>query len=401
MKKALLTVVSLAAFVLFAEEAKKPADPMAPAAKPQAQTKATPKAAAKKAAKKPGFQAYDAGEWKPVDNRKGYLYGYQLSDGDLRHQPVLIVKFDPDVEVDNDKRESDPRYIYQFMGWEVKVQPHLEVVNVPSRPLTKDDLPKLKKLAGSTAAIPGFPWYQDVGLVKEPENPGGAYPFYYVVSAAGQVIYAGNRGSDAKSYVYGDLKKCGDPDPMLGFVKPKDHEDLCSKLKFGTNCMAEEKKLRLLAAKGTDESKAEAQAILDALEQTQTYVVKSLLAAARSEPQQALVLADEASKTFPRGKTKFSEAVATVKNNPTVKTTLQLYRKLAALKLRLEDEKAEPMKKADLTKAYQDALKGERLCNKFRKAIGENGAIPPAVKAFEDIVQTVKALLEAQGAGAK
>ena len=373
---------------------------VAKAAAPKA--KAPAKAAAKPAAKKPGFQAYAAGEWKPIDKRKGLVYGYRLTDGDLVHQPVLVVKFDPDVEIDNDKRETDPRFIYQFLGWEVKVQPHLQVVNVPSRPLTKEELLKVGKKAGSTAAIPGFPWYEDVGLVQEPENAGGAYPFYYVVSTDGQVIYAGNRGSDAKAYVYGSLKKSGEPDPMLGFVKPQIHADLCSGLKFGTDTTKVVAKLKPLAAKGTEESMAEAKAILEALDQTKTYMLKTVLAKLNSDPQEAILIAQQSMKTFPRDKQMFQDAAARLLNNPAVKQSLKTFQTLAEVHQRMADAEAgkgTPLKKADVKKAYQEALKGERMCAKARKEFGDK--LPRAFMTLEDIVQVVKAELEAAGASAK
>lgn len=388
MKRLLVvTVLSLLASAVFAED--KPA-------KPQANTKATPKAGAKAkpAAKKTNaFEAYEAGPWKPVDNKKGHLYGYQISDGDLKNQPVLIVVFDPDVEVSQDDRESDPKYIYQFLGWEVKVQPHLQVVNVPSRELTKDEIPMLKKMAGKTAAVPGFPWYQNVGLEKMPENPDKAYPFYYVVDTAGKVIYAGTKGKQAQSMVYGALKKSGEPDPMLGFVKPEAHAEICKGLEFGVDTTKVVAKLKPLTLKGTDESKAEAQAILDALDQTKTYQVKTLLSLSVSEPQMAVILAKKLVKTFPRDKQKFLPAVEALKNTPAVKNTLQLFEKLLAYQEKM------PEKKADVQKAYQDVLKGERMCNKARKEFGDK--MPKAFMTMENMVQIMKSELESRGASAK
>lgn len=380
------------------KEAKAPAKPAA-AEKEKAKPAAKPKAPA---AKKEAFKAYDAGEWKPIDNRKGRLHGYRLSDGDLVHQPVLIVKFDPEVEIDNDVREKDPKYIYQFLGWEVKVQPHLQVVNVPCRPLTKEEQAKVGKLAGATGAVPGFPWYQDVGLVTEPENPGKGYPFYYVVSTDGKVIYAGNRGSDARAYVYGALKKSGEPDPMLGFVKPSVHADLCAQLKLGTDSTKVVAKLKPLAAKGAEDSVAEAKAILHALDQTKTYQLKTVLAKVGPEPQEAIIIAQKAVKTFPRDKQMFQDAIGKLLNNPVVKQSLKTYQTLMDAHQRLveqEEGKGTPLKKQEINKAYVEALKGEKMCAKARKEYGES--LPRAFLTLENIVQVVKAELEAAGAGAK
>lgn len=411
MKKLLIVVLSLSVVTALAD------------AKPQAMTKASPKVAAKEDGKKTGakkadakaaapkaakakaavkkatkFQAYDAGEWKPVDNRRGHLFGYQLTDSDLVHQPILVVKFDPDVEVDNDKRESDPRFVNQFLGWEVKVQPHLQVINVPCRPLEKDELPNLRKLAGSTAAIPGFPWYQDLGLVKEPENSGGAYPFYYVVSTDGKVIYAGNRGNEAKSYVYGDLKKSGEPDPLLGFVKPDIHSNVCANLAFGTDTSPVIAKLKPLAQKGAQESKDEAQAILDALEQSQTYWLKQVLGTMYGNPPLAFVMAGQAVKTFPRNK-EYKAYVNQLK--ATAGAALPVFIKMSEIqeKLKVLDEKNETPKKADLKKWYQIACSAEKKCVAAKKSFGDK--LPRSFVCLEDIVQTVKADLEAKGAGEK
>ena len=402
---AALFLVSVAAFADEKPAAKADAKPAAkadakPAAKPQAQTKASPKATGKPAAKKKSdaFVAYDAGAWLPVDNKRGHLSGYQLSDGDLVHQPVLIVKFDPDVEVKADDRESDPKYIHQFMGWEVKVQPHLQVVNVPCRELTKDEIANIRKNAGKTAAVPGFPWYQNFGLEKEPANEAKVYPFYYVVSTEGKVIYAGNKGKIAQSHVYGSLKKSGEPDQLLGFVKPDIHSNVCESLSFGKDATPVIAKLRALAAKGTDESKAEAQALLDALEQSQTYWVKQTMATASQNPPLAVVLAGQLAKTFPRNKS-FKATVAQAKAQ--AGAALPVFMKVTEIQNALKEleEKGEQPKKADLKKWYPIACNAEKKCNAAKKAFGDN--LPRAYLCLEDLVQTVKGELEAQGAGGK
>ena len=413
MKNLLFTIVALVSALSFAQEAGKPApaaDKPKTEAKPKAEakTKATPKAkdakkgAAKPAAKKPGFQAYDAGAWKPVNNRKGHICGYQLSDGDLVHQPVLIVKFDPSVTVDADKKETDPRYVDKFMGWEVKVQPHLQVVNVPSRPLTSDELTKVSKLTGTTAAVPGFPWYEDIGLEKEPENPGNALPFYYVVSTDGKVVYAGDKGTAAKAAVYSALKASGEPHPLFGFVKPEIHAEECAKAEFGKDTTKLVAKLKPIALKGSDDAQKEADAILKALDQTKTYMLKTVLSKVGGEPQEAIILADQTIKTFPRDRQKFQDAVLKLKNNPVVKQSLKTFQTLMEAHQKLEaaeSGKGQPMKKADLKKYYQEALKGERMCNKARKEFGEK--LPHAFMTLENVVQQVKGELEAAGAGAK
>jgi len=401
MKRLLFVALSVFAFAVQAADA--PADAKkAPAAKKaQAKTKASPKADAKGKAKKApsnAFQAYEAGEWLPVDNKKGHLLGYHITDGDLRHQPVLIVKFDPDVEVSQDDRESDPKYIYQFMGWETKVQPHLQVVNVPSRPLTKDELPLLGKIAGKTGAVAGFPWYANVGLAKEPENAAKVYPFYYVVSTDGKVIYAGNKGKQAQSEVYGALKKSGEPDPLFGFVKPNIHSNVVANLKLGDNVTAANQKLKQLALKGTPESMAEAQALVDALDQAQTYWFRQIAGTMGSNPPQAFLLAGQVVKSFPKNKD-IKPVIDKIKASSS--TVLPTFIKVAAIgeKLKALEEKGEQPKKADLKKWYPLVCTAEKKVNAAKKSMGDN--LPRAFLCLDDLVQTVKAELEAQGAGAK
>ena len=409
MKKLLFTLSLLASAALVADDkpAAAEAKPAAKAdaksaAKPQAQTKATPKAGAKKAKPKPksnAFEAYDAGEWLPVDNRKGFVFGtYQVTDGDLKHQPVMVVKFDPDVEVSQDDRENDPKYIYQFLGWEVKVQPHLQVVNVPTREFEKDELPLLRKVAPKTGAVPGFPWYLNFGLAKEPANPDKAYPFYYVVDADGKVIYAGNKGKLAQSAVYGALKKCGEPDPLTGFVKPNVHSNVCASLAFGKDASPVIAKLKPLALKGDDASKAEAQALLDALEQSQTYWLKQTLATAAQNPPLAVVLAGQIAKTFPRNRA-FKPIVNEMKAK--AGAALPVFLKVTDIQNQMKalEAKGEQPKKADLKKWYPIVCAAEKKCNAAKKSFGDK--LPRAFLCLEDLVQTVKAELEAQGAGGK
>ena len=405
MKKLLFIALALAVSSVFAEEKsadKKPADKK-PAAKAQAQTKASPKAGNGKAAKKPvksnAFQAYEAGAWKPVNNKKGFLCGsYRIEDGDLRHQPVMVVKFDPDVEVSGDDRESDPKYIYQFMGWEVKVQPHLQVVNVPSRELKSDEIAVIGKAIGKTAAVPGFPCYADFGLEKEPENTEKILPFYYVVDTDGKVIYAGNKGKIAQSAVYGALRKSGEPHPLFGFVKPNVHSNLCASLELGKDATATIAKLKPFAVKGSEESKAEAQDILDALDQTQTYLTKQILATAGQNPPLAVVLATQAAKTFPRNRN-FKEIQARAK--AAAGQALPVFLKIYEIQAKLAEleAKGEQPKKADLKKWYPIACSAEKKCNSAKKSFGDR--LPAAFLRLEDLVQTVKAELEAQGAGEK
>lgn len=403
MKKLLLIVLSLAVSAVLADAKAPAADAKAPAkGKVQAKTKASPKAGAKgkaaQKAKSDAFQPYEAGEWLPVDNKKGLIYGYGLCDGDLRHQPVLVVKFDPDVEVSSDDREGDPKYIYQFTGWETKVQPHLQVVNVPNRPLDKDEVGLVGKIVGKVAAVPGFPWYQNFGLAKEPANPGGTYPFYYVVDAEGKVIYAGNKGKIAQSQVYGALKKCGEPHPLFGFVKPDIHSNVCANLSLGVNTSLAMQKLKALAIKGTPESKAEAQALVDALEQSQTYWYRQIAGMMGQNPPQAFLLAVQVMKSFPKNK-EIKPVLDRIKRSAA--TVLPLFVKVAGIGERLKElaDKGEEPKKADLKKWYPIVCNAEKKVSAAKKSFGDD--LPRAFLCLDDLVQTVKAELEAQGAGAK
>jgi len=401
MKRLLFIVLSLAAFAVLADAPA--AGNKAPAnGKAQAKTKASPKAGAKgktpQKAPSDAFKAYEAGAWLPVDNKKGHLFGYGLCDGDLRHQPVLVVKFDPEVEVSSDDRESDPKYIYQFMGWETKVQPDLQVINVPKRPLTKDEVGLIGKIAGKTAAVPGFPWYQNFGLEKEPANPSGAYPFYYVVDTDGKVIYAGNKGKKAQSEVYGALKKSGEPHPLFGFVKPDIHSNVCANLTLGDNTSAAVQKLKALALKGTPESKAEAQALVDALDQAQTYWYRQIVGTMGQNPPQAFLLAGQVVKSFPKNK-EIKPILDKIKMSASA--VLPMFIKVTAIgeKLKELEEKNEQPKKADLKKWYPLVCNAEKKVNAAKKSFGDN--LPRAFLCLDDLVQTVKAALEAQGAGAK
>ena len=93
MKKLLIVALALSFVPAFAKDepavkdapAAKETPKEAPAAKPQEKEKPrrTPKPVARKPGQKAEFEAYDGGPWRPVDNRKGHLLGYQIKDAEM------------------------------------------------------------------------------------------------------------------------------------------------------------------------------------------------------------------------------------------------------------------------------------------------------------------------------
>lgn len=413
MKKLLIVALALSFVPAFAKDepaakdapAAKETPKEAPAAKPQEKEKPrrTPKPVARKPGQKAEFEAYDGGPWRPVDNRKGHLLGYQIKDADLFMQPVLVVKCDPAVAVEYKVKEdnTEQKYILNFLGWEAKEQPRLQVINVPSRELTSDEEKSLAKLAGKSAGVSGYPWYKNFGLEKEPENPKGEYPFYYVVGIDGKVWYAGPKGVKAQRIVFEQMRKGGTPDPMLGFYKPTIHTAITEKIKFGESIAKAVQKLTPLAkAKGESDSKTEAVAILNELDQSQTYWLKQTMLIAGGNPPQGLLLAAQASKTFPRSKD-FKPIVDKIKSNPTVAPVIQTFTKIAEIqeKMKAAADKGEELKKSDVKKWYPIVCNGEKKVNSAKKSFGDK--LPRAFFCLEDLVLTVKAELEAAGAGEK
>jgi len=398
MKKLLLVALSLALVPAFAAD-----PPVVEKAKPMAKARATPKAVPRKPGQKAEFEAYDGGAWRPVDNRKGYLMGYRLTDADLFMQPILVVKCDPAVEIDGKVREDnvEQKYITNFLPWEAKEQPHLQVVNVPSRELTSDEVAQLPKLAGKSAGVSGFPWYRNFGLEKEPANPKNEYPFYYVVGIDGKVYYAGPKGVKAHRIVFEQMRKGGTPDPMLGFYKPSVHTAITEKITFGESTAKAVQKLTPLAkAKGESDSKTEAEAILKELDQAQTYWLKQILLVKGANPPQALILAAQAAKTFPRNKD-LKPIVDAIRSNPSVAPVIQTFTKIAEIQLKMKEAaaKGEELKKSDIKKWYPIVCNGEKKVNAAKKAFGDR--LPHSFLNLEDLVLTVKAELEAAGAGGK
>lgn len=396
MKKLLLAVLSLALVPVFAEDA--------PAAKPaQAKTKATPKAAAKKAAPKaPEFVAYDAGAWKALDNRKGHLLGYKITEADLFKQPILVVKCDPAIEVSGKAREenADGKYIYNLIGWGTTVMPRYQVVNVPSRELTSDETADFAKLAGKSAGIPGFPWYKDFGLEKEPENPKGEYPFYYVVGIDGKVWYAGPKGVKAQRILNEQFRKGGTPDPMLGFYKPTVHTAIAETLKFGESTQKAVQKLTpLAAAKAESDSKADAEAILNEIGQSQTYWMKQVSSMLGNNPPMAFILVQQAAKTFPRDK-EYKALLTKIKTSQP-QQALKTFTDIVQIqdKVKTATEKGVELKKSDVKKWYAQVCAAEKKVNAAKKSFGDK--LPRAFFCLEELVLSVKSELEAAGAAEK
>ena len=113
------------------------------------------------------LSAVSAAEWKEINNRKNHLLGYKISEGDLFMQPVIVCKFDPDEEVSHVARQENAQRKYlvfkPIVGEEVA---RVECINVPTRKLDKKELAQLQKKSGNTAAVHGYPWYADFGLVE-------------------------------------------------------------------------------------------------------------------------------------------------------------------------------------------------------------------------------------------
>ena len=347
------------------------------------------------AAKKPGFAAYEAGEWKPLDNRKGHIYGPQLFEGDLHLQPVIVVKFDPAMLVEADTRTEDTRFM-NLRGTEGEDLPkRFAIINVPTRPLTKDELANLPNNGRKMACAWGHPWYADAGLVKEPENPAKEYPFYYVVSAENKVVYAGGQGATAQNTMERECRKQTKRHSILGELTPTVHEALCAKLAFGEDTSAVAKKLTpIAAAKADSDAKTEATSILWLIDQSKSYWRRVISETSSANPPLAVIYATMATKTFKGRDSKvFQEALTRLNALPQIKQIVKTYQPLFACKQKI------PEKKSDIDKAYSLACQAEKMCQKAQKTYGEK--LPRAFLKLEDLVLQVKAELEAAGAEQK
>lgn len=335
-----------------------------------------------------------AAEWKEINNRKEFLHGYKLSAGDLFMQPVVVCKFDPDVEVSYADREKDTQGRYLTLRPSIgEVLARVQCVNVPSRKLEKKELQQIKKMVGKSQAVYGYPWYSDFGLVDEPKNEDGKYPFYYVVSTDGKVIYSGHKGSAAGSAAVKDARKYIESyDKLLGAYKPTVHTELVEKLKFGEPIEPVAKKLRPIAAsKKESDARTDAANILLALDQSRTYWYKVMNNF--TDPAMRVIVGGQAARTFTRDKELFMSQVQKIMANPEIAKAVKMFQQIYAYKQKM------PEKKSDIAKGYKIVCNGEKACVKARKEYGDK--LPYAFTSLENLVMEVKAEFEALGCGQK
>jgi hypothetical protein len=330
----------------------------------------------------------DAAAWKPIENRQ-HLFGYRLKEGDRFMQTVVVCKFDPEVEIKPEERSGSSETLLNVKALTVGDAPgRIECVNVPVKPVPKKVLAALKKSALGYSAIPGFPWYSEFGLVSEPENKDGKFPFYYVVGADGEVLYSGCSASSAAAAAKRDAAKNAAEDKLLGAFKPTIHTDLTSQLKFGAPIAPVVKKLKALAAaKEASDGKTEAENILKMLDQSRNYWYK--VVARTQDPGMKAVIAGQAVKTFPEYKKAFEAELQKLLANPIIAKVVKMFQTLYGYK------QQPPEKKSDILKAYKLALMGEKAIQKARKEFGDK--MPEAFVTLESLVLEIKTEMEARG----
>lgn len=371
-------LVAVAAFAAIAQD-KPAAKPAAPAAKPVAKKVAPP--------------LPDAGDWKPLDNKKGHLAGPQISEGDLFCQPVIVIVFDPLWRPEPRVREDEPHKFVRIQGETSKAR--FLYLSTPSRELSADDAATFAKDYPKTSGA--GPCYANFGLVTPPVNKDMKFPFFYAVSIDKKIIYAGDRFDAALAKVMQDVRKHPDCHELLGYYKPQVLSDKVAGLKFGEPMAKTVQTLKGIVKTGKDpEAKKEAQDILNVLDQSKTYWMNQCLATARSKPPLGAMMCYAAMKTFasPKDKESLKRAIAMVEG-AFGKQNVKLYQKLCAYKEKM------PEKKSDIKKALVDAQAGEKACAKAKKQFGDK--MPQSFIALEDLVMEVKANLEAalETAGAK
>ena len=370
MKKLLVALTTAFAFAsIFAEEAK-------PAAKPAA--KPTPKAPVK--------VAPDAGDWKPIDNKKGWLAGGHITDADLFMQPVIVIVFDPMWTPDSKTREEQSHKFVRLEPHQLNVR--LQIVSTPSREIEEDEVPTFPKKYNKTS---GFgPCYAHFGLVNPPVNKEMKFPFFYTVSIDRKIIFSGHSFPGAFNAAMADIGKHPGCNDMLGYYKPQIHAALAEKLKFGQSVMPVVQKLKPIAnGKKESDARTEAQELLKIIDQSETYWERYALAMAGSQPPLGAMMCADAVKTFPKSKTVFQQCVTRIENQ-VGKPVLKIFAQIYGYKQKM------PEKKADIKKAYDIVLKGEKMCNKAKKSYGDN--LPYAFVALETLVAEVKMGLEELGA---
>jgi hypothetical protein len=336
----------------------------------------------------------DAVSWKPVDNRKGYIHGYRLSDGDCFMQTVIVCRFDPDVEVTADERRSGSERFLDSKDFKSADAPlRIECVNVPVRPVSKKIASEVGKNPLKFSAVPFFPWYSNFGVTNEPENKDGNLPFYYVVASDASILYSGNSASQAAAAARSDaVKNAAGSDGLLGSFKPSIHTDLVSRLKFGESIAPVVKKLKAIAnTKDGSEAQVEADNILKMLAQSKNFWYKSALIS--DDPAQKVTTATMAAKTFPEDKRSFEALIQKTLSDPMVAKAVKMFQMLAVYKNNL------PEKKSEILKAYKLACIGEKAIAKARKDFGAK--LPAVFTSLENLVMEVKAEMEARGAKQK
>lgn len=365
MKNALLLVVlSCMAGLSFAQ------------AKPAAKTSPTPKAAVKKAP--PPLP--DAGEWKPLDVKKGHLAGPEISEADLFCQPVIVVVFDPIWHPDGRVREDEPWKFVRIQGEAALAR--YQIVSTPSRELSSDEVATFAKDYPKTSG--SGPCYANFGLVTPPVNKDMKFPFFYVVTIDKKISYAGERFDQALARALQDARAHKGGHELLGYYEPKVLADKVGELKFGEPIAKTVQKLKpIAAAKKESDEKTDAESILKVLKQSKTHWVKVCQHTLGNKPPLGALMCYQAVKTFasPKDKEAF-KAMAGRVEAAVGKQSIKLYQTLYAYNEKL------PEKKADLKKAQMDVKKGEQAVAKAKKQFGDK--VPPAFMTLEELVLEVK-----------
>jgi len=348
------------------------------------------------AKKAPAAQAPapDAGEWRPIDNRKALVWGEKITEADLFRQPVIVMKFDPTVQYKPEDREKEDvarqLLVHEQVG---TAELRFQVVNVFSRKCSNDEIAEYLKNIGKTATDKLGPVYSDFGLVNEPENTEKTYPFYYVVGINGKILYSGNVGPKAMGAATRDAR-AGKAHPVLGYFATEEFPEIVEKLQLGEPFDPIVKKLTPIAAAKADSPQKEAAAgILKELEQSKTYWMTQVKTRLSVNPPETVVLITQLCKSYPREKRRYEAVSKRYLQNPVAQKAVKTYMQILAFK-----EKP-PEKKSDIAKAYAVVLNAERQCQKVQKEMGLR--TPRAMQVLENLVAEVKMTLEGLGAGQK
>ena len=336
----------------------------------------------------------DAGEWKPIDNRKALVWGEKITEANLFRQPIIVMKFDPTERIKSEDRETEEvqrkLLVHEQIG---TVELRFQVVNVFSKKCSNDEVADFLKNVGKTAVDRLGPVYSDFGLVKEPENEEKKFPFYYVVGIDGKILYSGNVGPKAMSAATRDAR-AGKAHPILGYFTTEEFPEITEKLALGEPFDPIVKKLTPIAAAKADSPQKQAAAgILAEIEQSKAYWFVQVRSRLSVNPPETVALINDICKSYPREKRRFEALSRSYLSNPIAQKAVKTYMQILAIKNK------PPEKKSDIAKAYALVQNAERQCQKVQKELGMR--TPRAMQVLENLVAEVKMTLEGLGAGQK